>query len=146
VRVIGVTGGRRFSDPDVLGAELDNAAAGYPPEDIVLRHGRCNPRNEVGDTVDWDKALAMLPQEQWDLDGADWHAHRFALKRGWTIQERPADWRRYGKKAGGVRNQEMVDEDPRMDVLIAAPDPNSRGTWDCVRRAKRAGITVRLVG
>lgn len=64
VKVLGVSGGRRFSDPNALGARLDNEAAGYAPEEIVLRHGRCNPRNDVGDVIDWDDALAMLPQEQ----------------------------------------------------------------------------------
>jgi hypothetical protein len=29
------------------------------------------------------------------------------------------------------------------DLCLAFPMPRSRGTWDCVRRAKKAGIVVR---
>jgi hypothetical protein len=142
VKVIGVTGGRMFSDPDALYAKLDQAAAGHDPAEIVLRHGRCNPRDEVHDTYGWDKALAEPDDVRRAFNGADWHAHLHALRRGWMIQERPADWRRYGLKAGGIRNQQMIDELPRMDVLVGAPDPESRGTYDCMRRAKAAGIPV----
>jgi hypothetical protein len=131
-----------FSDPDALYTKLDQAAAGHDPAEIVLRHGRCNPRDEAHDTYAWDKALAESDDVQRAFNGADWHAHLHALCRGWTIQERPADWKRYGLKAGGVRNQQMIDEQPRMDILVAAPDSGSRGTYDCMRRAKAAGIPV----
>lgn len=43
-----------------------------------------------------------------------------------------------GKAGGGVRNQEMVDFG--LDLLLAFPSPDSRGTWDCVTRASKAGI------
>lgn len=144
--VIVVTGGRRFADPDALHTLLDEAAGTRDPDSVVLRHGRCNPRNEAGDSIAWDRALTLPPMERWDLDGSDWHAHWYGLLRGWQVQERPADWGRYGKAAGGIRNQAMIDETPRPDVVVAAPDPWSRGTWDCVRRAEAAGVPVRFVG
>jgi hypothetical protein len=60
--------------------------------------------------------------------------------REWGLKDKPfeADWDKYGKPAGGIRNQEMVDEGP--EICLAFPGPQSIGTWDAVRRAKKAGI------
>jgi hypothetical protein len=144
VFVILVTGGRRFNEPTQLYDGLDQAAVGH--EQVALRHGRCNPQRESGAVVRWDLALTYPAAVQRSLLGADWHAHLHALERGWTIQERAADWKRYGKPGGGIRNQEMVDETPRPNVVVAAPDLASKGTWDCVRRARAVGIPVEGVG
>lgn len=43
--------------------------------------------------------------------------------------------------AGGVRNQEMVNLGGYL-VCLAFPLAGSRGTWDCVARARVAGIPV----
>jgi hypothetical protein len=56
----------------------------------------------------------------------------------------PADWDRYGKRAGPLRNQQMVDLGGYI-ACIAFPLPGSRGTWDCVRRAELADIPVMVV-
>ena len=49
------------------------------------------------------------------------------------------DWHRYGKQAGPIRNQRMIDEG-KPDLVIAFP--GGRGTADMVRRAKAAGVPV----
>lgn len=49
-------------------------------------------------------------------------------------------WNAYGKRAGPIRNQKMVDYGP--DILIAFPLEGSRGTIDCVNRALIANIPV----
>ena len=63
--------------------------------------------------------------------------------RGWGETERVvlADWDTYGQAAGGIRNQEMVNLG-RYLVCLAFPLAGSVGTWDCVRRARAAGIPV----
>ncbi|TPG59992.1 DUF4326 domain-containing protein [Ewingella americana] len=50
-----------------------------------------------------------------------------------------ADWDKYGKGAGSIRNQEMLDE-YRPDVLLAFS--GNRGTSDMVRRAVKHGIPI----
>ena len=50
-----------------------------------------------------------------------------------------ADWHKYGKAAGPIRNQRMIDEG-RPDLVIAFP--GGRGTADMVRRALLAGVRV----
>ncbi len=60
-------------------------------------------------------------------------------------KEYRADWEKYGRAAGPVRNQEMLDEF-KPDVVMAFHDnlPESRGTLDMVTRAKNQGIWVYL--
>jgi hypothetical protein len=97
-----------------------------------------------------------------DADGADQIAAQAAGFLGWATEPHPADWtgpcrdtcrpghretRRDGVEycptAGNYRNARMVALG--ADVCVAAPLPGSRGTWDCVRRAKAAGIPVTVV-
>lgn len=59
---------------------------------------------------------------------------------GCPEEAHPADWKRYGRAAGMRRNQEMVDAG--ADLCVAFPLPQSRGTIDCMRRAKAAGIPI----
>ena len=47
------------------------------------------------------------------------------------------DWKKYGKKAGPLRNQQMLEEG-KPDLVVAFPGGN--GTADMVRRAKKANI------
>lgn len=70
--------------------------------------------------------------------GADFHAANWALDRNVNVRTFPADWETQGAKAGPLRNQAMVDERP--DLVVAFP--GGKGTSDCKRRAKAAGIRV----
>jgi hypothetical protein len=76
--------------------------------------------------------------------GADTLGGRAAAKLGIPAQEFPANWNLYGKRAGSIRNQQMLDEG-KPNICIAFPDPTSRGTWDMVRRAKKAGLEVKVL-
>ena len=39
--------------------------------------------------------------------GADTLAKQYAINRGFSYMEFPADWNKYGKSAGYIRNEEM---------------------------------------
>lgn len=71
--------------------------------------------------------------------GADTLAIDFAKYYNLPVLEYPADWKKYGKAAGAIRNQQMLDEGT-PDLVVAFPGGN--GTKDMVRRAKKAGIKV----
>ena len=58
------------------------------------------------------------------------------------METHPADWSTHGRAAGPIRNQQMVDRG--ADICLAFPTSSSIGTWDCVRRAKAAGIPVEI--
>lgn len=58
-----------------------------------------------------------------------------------------ADWTKYGRAAGPIRNKEMVNLG--ADLCLAFPDhpkgQGSRGTWGCIDLAHQAGIPVYVV-
>ena len=49
-----------------------------------------------------------------------------------------ADWDKYGKAAGPIRNQEMLDQEPNIVIAF----PGGKGTADMVKRAKVVGLKV----
>lgn len=142
------SGDRFHDDPALIATGLNRAATGY--ERVTLGHGRCDPRTKNAayiarhrtDRVPWD--VALVHPEYGPYVGGDWYAHHHALARGWTIEEFPANWNLHGNTAAGpIRNQAMVSSQPKADRLVAAPAPGrSKGTYDCMRRARAAGIPV----
>ena len=105
-----VCGGRDYRDRARAYAELDR----LPREGLVIITGAAN--------------------------GADSLARDWCFARdGVEIEQYPADWKTYGKAAGPIRNQQMIDEG-RPDLVLAFP--GGRGTADMVKKAKAANIPV----
>jgi len=80
--------------------------------------------------------------------GADAIAADAAVERGISTMIFPADWQRYGRSAGAIRNQRMLDEGRPTDVLAFSTKypALTAGTRDMVARARRAGLPVIVVG
>jgi len=74
--------------------------------------------------------------------GADRIAEEVAKGLEWKIERYPAEWSKHGKNAGPKRNQEMVNSG--ADICLAFPTNKSIGTWDCTRRAEKAGILTKI--
>jgi hypothetical protein len=71
--------------------------------------------------------------------GADTCGEIWAGMAGKQIKKFPADWERYGKAAGAMRNLEMARY---ADALIAVWDGESKGTSHMIRVAKDKGLKV----
>jgi len=71
-------------------------------------------------------------------EGLDAIVDRWAVRRGYEPERYPAKWSQFGKPAGFIRNQEMVDAG--ADMCLGFPLPGGRGTQDCMNRAQLAGI------
>jgi hypothetical protein len=112
-----VCGGRDFDDPTLLCDTLDK----YEKPTIITGYD---------------------PKKSYPT-GADRMAYLYAVLRELKYELYPYHYH-LGKAGGGSRNQQMIDEG-KPDLCIAFPTPNSRGTWDMVRRAKKAGIEVIIV-
>lgn len=79
--------------------------------------------------------------------GADTLGERFAKENNYAIKYFPADWDKYGKAAGVIRNEEMAkyaaeyeDEDEDMGILVAIWDGKSRGTKNMIENAEKYGL------
>jgi len=100
-----VAGGRDFADYNKLSAVIFDYA------------------ESVGDDVGVAIVSGMAR-------GADALAHTFAKNEGVQVYEFPANWDKYGKRAGYVRNTEMAEF---ADALIAFHDGTSRGTANMIQ-------------
>lgn len=78
--------------------------------------------------------------------GADSCAEVWADDASATHEHYPAQWDKYGRAAGPIRNRQMLEEG-KPDVVIAFHDDlsKSKGTRDMIDQAKRAGLPVYLV-
>lgn len=74
--------------------------------------------------------------------GADYMGEMWADENGIDVQVFPAKWQLHGKSAGPIRNQQMLDEG-KPDLVIAFPGGN--GTQDMIKRARQAGVEVKVV-
>lgn len=76
--------------------------------------------------------------------GVDRWAGQYARQRGLQVIEVPADWQKYGRRAGHLRNQKMLDEHNPDVVVVVTPDKASMtpGSADMARRARSAGKKV----
>lgn len=74
--------------------------------------------------------------------GADTLGLRYASENAFDVEEYPADWNKYGKKAGYVRNVEMAEN---ADALIAFWDGKSKGTKHMIDIATERNLPIRVI-
>jgi hypothetical protein len=114
VRVI-VCGSRRWQDRDAIINRLADLTYGNP--EVTIVHGAAQ--------------------------GADKIAHQEAQKLGFFVEPHPADWEQHGKRAGYLRNEEMVKLG--ADLCIAFWDGRSNGTRHTMDLAEEHGIPVERI-
>ena len=74
--------------------------------------------------------------------GADTLGLRYASENAFDVEEYPADWDKYGKKAGYMRNVEMAEN---ADALIAFWDGKSKGTKHMIDIATERNLPIRVI-
>ena len=77
--------------------------------------------------------------------GADTMAGTIAKKLKFTIHSCPAQWEKYGKAAGPIRNRQMLDMNPDLVIAFHNNIEKSKGTKDCIKEAEKRGIPVELI-
>lgn len=120
MRII-VTGSRYWPDSGKVHFELGISFCNNGP--FALVHGAC-------------PAGADMAAAQW--------ATIAGRGLGCTEEPHPADWKTYGRRAGPLRNERMIEAG--ADLVLAFPLPGGRGTQHMMRLAERAGIPVRNLG
>ena len=75
--------------------------------------------------------------------GVDNLGERYAAEGGIPLEIYPADWGRYGKGAGRIRNAEMAS---KAEALIAIWDGKSKGTKNMINIARMTGLSILIWG
>lgn len=97
------------------------------------------------------KCLSLLRNKMDECDvqivcgcarGADTLGKQFAEEFGLKVLEYPADWDKYGKKAGYLRNEEMAKVG---NALIVFWNGKSKGTGHMIDLAKKYKLDIRIV-
>jgi hypothetical protein len=109
-----IAGSRNFNDYNLLKSSCDNLLTQFTNIEIVSGTAR----------------------------GADKLGERYAREKGYDIKEFPANWDKFGKRAGYIRNDEMAQY---ADWLIAFWDGTSKGTKHMIDLANKRGIKVEIV-
>ena len=73
--------------------------------------------------------------------GADQIVDAIAKSLGMKTIVYPADWNRYGKSAGMIRNREMLEAE-KPDLVLAFWDGESKGTKNMIDVATKAKVSV----
>ena len=74
--------------------------------------------------------------------GADALGILYASENAFDVEEYPAEWDKYGKKAGYMRNVEMAEN---ADALIAFWDGKSKGTKHMIDIATERNLPIRVI-
>lgn len=70
--------------------------------------------------------------------GIDTLAERWAKEKSIPMRIFFADWNKYGRAAGPMRNTEIANN---IDLLLAFPSAKSVGTYDTIRKSKYKLVT-----
>lgn len=81
---------------------------------------------------------------QGECRGADIMCRDEAKRRDIPVVGYPANWNKYGKSAGPIRNREMLDKHPDVDLVIGFHNnlEESKGTKDMLTEAQRREINT----
>ena len=93
-----------------------------------------------------DRLIAALPHDltivHGGAAGVDARADAVARDLGFDVEVCPADWSRFGRRAGPMRNLTMVAS---CDFLYAFWDGQSRGTASAVQAAVDEDVPFEVV-
>lgn len=109
-----IAGTRYFDDYDLLKVKCDNILSNL--DNIEIVSGRAK--------------------------GADRLGEKYAKENNYSLKCFPANWHKYKKAAGPIRNKEMAEY---ADYLIVFWDGESKGTKNMIERAEKHGLKVRII-
>lgn len=124
-----VAGGRDFTDYQLLKSKLDRILSNKKKIQIVS--GACNTGKLTYNRPDGTAVC-----------GADGLGEKYAAEKGHDVKYFPANWDKFGRSAGMIRNGEMADYTGSEGGLIAFWDGKSKGTSDMIKQAKEKGMKV----
>ena len=77
--------------------------------------------------------------------GADYMTEKYANTHNIKIIIYNANWSKYGRSAGPIRNSQMMEQNPDLIIAFHSNLPQSKGTIDTIKKALSKNIPVWLV-
>lgn len=110
----------------------------------TIPHTRRNPEINILRVIHALEKLGWRPTEivSGCARGGDRVGELVAKRMGLPIKRFPADWNTHGKRAGYLRNAEMV---AYADAVLALWDGKSKGTKHTIDIARQAGKPAHVV-
>lgn len=116
-----IAGSREFNDYELLKRKMDEYLEGQDPYDLEIISGTAQ--------------------------GADQLGERYASEHRIMLHYFPADWRKYGKAAGPIRNEQMAKyAAEKQGYLFAFWNGTSRGTKNMIDLGHQYGLDVHVIG
>lgn len=109
-----IAGSRQFNDYELLEKRMLQLFGSTPIDVIISGHAK----------------------------GADTLGEKYAKDYGVKLEIYPADWNKYGKYAGYLRNEIMANHG---DVLVAFWNGESKGTKHMINIALEKGLEVHVI-
>lgn len=110
-----VCGDRFWSNREVIRERLGR----FKGQDILIIHGAARGADTIGGAV--------------------------GVALGFEVMAIPAEWDKFGKSAGPIRNLKMLDMKPDLVLAFHNNIAISKGTAHTVREAEKRGIKVELI-
>ena len=111
--VITIAGSRNFEDYEKGKSFIDDCLSKIENDEITVLSGGCRGSDKIGE--------------------------RFAKEKNYNLIIYRAEWDKYGKAAGIIRNKKMAD---RSDCIICFWDGKSKGTKSLIDYALKKSVTV----
>lgn len=113
-----ICGGRHFENYQMLKSTVDKYLEnnGILYEEVEIVSGHCQ--------------------------GADMLGERYANEHGCSLRVFSAEWTKYGRAAGPIRNKQMVDylTTTEKGLVVAFVSDNTRGTRNTIAQAQKLDI------
>lgn len=115
-----IAGSRTFNDYELVRKAMLAIFGNFSPSQVEIISGHCS-------------------------SGADHLGEVFAKRNGIPLTLFPADWNKYGRAAGPIRNKQMAEYVSSDGYLVAFWDGKSKGTKNMIEEAYKVGATVKIV-
>jgi hypothetical protein len=130
-----IAGSRMFDNYVLAKHWLDFFFSNKTPTEIIS--GGCSDKKGK---------LTFTREDGTEVYGADGLGERWASERSIPVKVFAADWKRYGKAAGPIRNTDMAQYcTPHEDGAVVFWNGHSTGSGDMVKKAKRYHLKLREV-
>lgn len=106
---------------------------------VIIAGARCCNHYHVVCQAVRDSGFDITTVISGGAAGVDMLGERYADEHGIPCERHPADWGKYGRAAGPIRNHEMAQ---CANALIAVLMGKSRGTRNMIQQAREAGLPV----